>query len=81
MHLKHKRKEIKLEELVVYHEIEENNRKKEKCTMDSTIDPNANILKNRLQSNKKMKFSSECSNIKPQFTKKSSMTSATNITK
>ena len=38
-YLKHKRKEIKLEELVVRLGIEEKNRKAEKCTTDSTMDP------------------------------------------
>ena len=47
-YLKHKHKEIKLEELVVRLGIEENNKKAKKCTMDSTIDPKANILENKL---------------------------------
>ena len=64
-YLKHKCKEIKFEELVVRLGIEENNRKAEKCTIDSTIDPKPNIVENRPQSNKKMKFSSEGSNKKP----------------
>ncbi|KAL0545234.1 hypothetical protein IC582_020384 [Cucumis melo] len=69
-YLKHKRKEIKLEELVVRLGIEENNRKAEKCTINNTIDPKANIVENRPQSNKKKKFSGEVSNKKPRFTKK-----------
>ncbi|TYK03675.1 pol polyprotein [Cucumis melo var. makuwa] len=69
-YLKHKRKEIKLEELVVRLGIEENNRKAEKCIIDSTIDPKANIVENRPHNNKKRKFSGEGSNKKPRFTKK-----------
>ena len=69
-YLKHKRKEIKLEELVVQLGIEEKNKKAEKCIMDSTIDPKTNIVENIPQSNKKRKFSGEGSNKKPQFTKK-----------
>ncbi|KAL4011257.1 hypothetical protein IC575_028309 [Cucumis melo] len=69
-YLKHKRKEIKLEELVVRLGIEENNRKAEKCIIDSTIDHKANIVENRPHSNKKRKFSCEGSNKKPRFTKK-----------
>ena len=42
-YLKHKRKEIKLEELVVRLGIEENNRKTEKCTMDKKIDHRATL--------------------------------------
>ncbi|KAL0552384.1 hypothetical protein IC582_011493 [Cucumis melo] len=66
-YLKHKCKEIKLEELIIIVRlgIEENNRKAEKCTIDSIIDPKTNIVENRPQSNKKMKFSSEGSNKKP----------------
>ncbi|KAA0042920.1 pol polyprotein [Cucumis melo var. makuwa] len=69
-YLKHKRKEIKLEELVVRLGIEENNRKAEKCIIDSRIDPKANIVENRPHSNKKRKFFGEGSNKKPRFTKK-----------
>ena len=69
-YLKHKHKEIKLEELIVRLGIEENNRKAEKCTTDSTIDPKANIVENRPQSNKKRKFSGEGSNKKSRLTKK-----------
>ncbi|KAL0550096.1 hypothetical protein IC582_014594 [Cucumis melo] len=69
-YLKHKRKEIKLEELVVRLGIEENNRKVEKCIVDSTVDPKANIVENKPHTNKKRKLSDECSNKKPRFTKK-----------
>ncbi|KAA0036703.1 pol polyprotein [Cucumis melo var. makuwa] len=58
-YLKYKRKEIKLEELVVRLGIEENNRKAEKCIIDSTIDLKANIVENRPRNNKKRKFSGE----------------------
>ncbi|TYK02905.1 pol polyprotein [Cucumis melo var. makuwa] len=69
-YLKHKRKKIKLEELVVRLGIEENNRKAEKCIIDSTIDLKAIVVENRPHSNKKRKFSGEGSNKNPRFTKK-----------
>ena len=51
--------------------IEENNRKAQKCTMDSAIiDLKAYIVKNKPKLDKKMKFSSEGSCTKqPRFTK------------
>jgi len=69
-YLKHKCKDIKLEELVVRLGIEENNRKAEKGSMDGAIDPKVNIVKNRVQSNKKRKFSSEGSSHRQRSTRK-----------
>ena len=80
-YLKHKRKEIKFEELVVRLRIEEKNRKAEKCTMNSAIDPKATIVENKPQHNKiKWSFLVKV-RVQNHDSQKSSMTSTTTATK